>query len=105
MVQVDGDAVEIVHPPGAHEARRISRPGRIWSGRLRIEHGVIDHELVASREKVAQGRLAALALELVTLLNELPGKVAALATQLVAQMRELFFFGEMLLASRHPLVV
>ncbi len=105
MVQVNGDAVEIVHPPGARIARRVGRPARVRLGGVWIEHGVINHELATSLEKVAQRGLAPLALEDVVLVDELPRQLTALATQLVAHVRELFLLAEVLLARRHPFVV
>src|SRR5579859_5518647 len=105
MVQVDRDAVEVVHPPRTREARRINGIGRVWPGSFRIEHGVIDHELAASSKQVLQGDLPSLALQGVVFLYQLPWKLSALATQLVAEVRELLFFRQVLLASRHPFVV
>ena len=84
---------------------RVEGPGRLRPGRFWIEHRVIDHELVASIKHVVQGDLPALALEGVVLVHQLPGKLAALATQLIAQVRELLFFRQVLLARRDPLVV
>ena len=77
----------------------------MWPGGVWIEHRVIDHELVAPFKHIAQRHLAILALERVVLVHQLPGKLAALATQLIAQMRELFFLRQVLLASCDPLVV
>src|SRR5262245_6062083 len=102
MIQVDRDAVEVVHPPGTHEARRVEGIGRLRTGRFRIEHGVIDDELAAPRKQVLQGYLPALAFEDVVLVDQLPGKLSALATQLVTEVRELLFFRQVLLASCYP---
>src|SRR5438105_11631374 len=105
MVQVDRDAIEVVHPPGTREARRVGGIGRVWPGGFRIEHGVIHHELAASIKQVLQGYAATLTFEAVVLVYKLPRKLAALATQLVAHVRELLFLRQVLLASRHPFVV
>src|SRR5438270_347259 len=88
MLQVDRDAVEVVHPPGTHEARRIDGIGRLWPSGFRIEHSVIHDELAASIKQVLQGYAATLAFEGVVLVYQLPRKLAALATQLVAHVRE-----------------
>ena len=77
----------------------------MWPSGSRIEHRVINHELVASFKQIVQGHLASVALERVVLVHQLPGKLAALATQLIAHMRELFFLRQVLLASGDPLVV
>src|SRR5262245_37840669 len=102
---MNGDAVEVVHPERTRKARRVGGPGRLWPGSIRIEHGMVDHQLTASVEHVSQRDVSMLALEGVLLVHQLPGKISAFATQLIAEMGELLFFGEVLFASRHPLVV
>src|SRR5688572_33046478 len=99
---MDGDAVEVVHPPGTREARSVGGPGCVWPGGIRIEHCVIDHELATFTKHVVQGHLPTLALEGVVLFHQLPWKSPALATQLVAHARELLFFRQVLLATHHP---
>src|SRR5438094_288 len=99
---MDGDAIEVIHPPGAREARSVGGPARVWPGGVRIEHCVIDHELATATKHVVQGHLPTLALEGVVLFHELPWKLSTLATQLVAQARKLLFLRQVLLASRHP---
>ena len=53
------------------------------------EHGVIDDQLAASLEDLAECLPPVLAFEGVWLLDELPGQIAALPVQLVAQPGEL----------------
>jgi hypothetical protein len=66
---------------------------------------VVDEELAAAVEEVAEGLLAARALEDVFLLDALPRELLALARQLVAGAGELLLLGEQLLARGDPLVV
>src|SRR5207253_7798972 len=105
VVQMDSDAIEVVHPPGARKARCVGGPGRMRTGGVRIEHRVINHQLTTSSEHFVQRYMSTFTLEAIVLLHELPGKLSALATQLVAKVRELLFFRQVLLASCHPFVV
>src|SRR4026208_1677598 len=89
MVQVDGDAVEVVHPERADVAGGVRRPGRMGSSGVGAEHGVIDDQLAASLEDLAECLPPVLAFEGVWLLDELPGQIAALSVQLGAQPGEL----------------
>src|SRR5262245_41307103 len=105
MVQVERDAIEVVHPEGTDEARRVGRPWRVLPCRLWIEHRVIDDQLAPSLEDVRERLPTTLAFEDVLLLDELAWQVAALLAELVAKPGELLLFGEMLLAGRQPFVV
>src|SRR5947209_9055422 len=70
-----------------------------------IEHRVIDDQLAASREDVAERPRPALALEGVLLLDELPGQIAPLPAQLVAHPGELLLLRQVPLPCPEPLVV
>src|SRR3989442_13206350 len=105
MVQVDGGAVEVVHPEGADEAGRIGCPGRMRPRGVGVEHRVIDHQLAASLEEVAERLRPALALEGVLLFDELPGQIAPLPAQLVTHPGELLLLRQVSLPCREPLVV
>src|SRR6266850_2612835 len=102
---MDGDAVEVVYPEGADEAGRVLCPGRMGPRGGGIEHRVIDDQLAASLEEVAECLRPVLALEGVLLFDELPGQVAPLPAQLVAHPRELLFLRQVLFPCREPLVV
>src|SRR5437660_12577283 len=67
-----------------------------------VEHRVIDNQLAASREEVAECLLPVLALESVLLLDELPGQIAPLPAQLVAQPGDLPFLPHGLLPCPEP---
>src|SRR5215472_15633365 len=105
MVQVDGDAVEVVHPERANVAGRFRRPRRMGPRRVGMEHRVIDDELAASLEEFTECPRPVLALEGVLLFHELPGEIAPLSAKLVAHPGELFLLRQMLLPCREPLVV
>jgi hypothetical protein len=66
---------------------------------------VVDDQLAAAVEQLAQRLRAALALERVLLTDQLPGELAPLAAQLVAQPRELLLPGEVLPPCFDPRVV
>src|SRR2546425_12578456 len=104
-VQVAGDAVEVVHPEGADEARRVGCPGRMTARGVGIEHRVIDDQLAASLEDIAERLRPALALEGVLLFDELPGQIAPLPAQLVTHPGELLLLRQMPLPCPEPLVV
>src|SRR5215472_10160562 len=105
MVEVDDDVVEIVHPPGAGEARRVLCPRRLVGSRLRVEHGVIDDELVAAVEKLLERAAALGALEDVAFVYKLPRQLASRLAEPVPRLRELLLVEEVLLPLRHPFVV
>src|ERR1019366_8138485 len=96
VVEVDGDAVEVVHPERAVWAARVDRPRRVRSRGFGVEHGVVDDQLTPAVEHLAQRLHAALALELVVLLDQLPRELTPLAAQLVAESRELLLLDEVL---------
>ena len=70
-----------------------------------VEHRVIDDQLAASLEEVAERLRPVLALEGVLLLDELPGQIAPLPAQLVAHPGELLLLRQVLLPCLEPLVV
>src|SRR3989441_9461852 len=70
-----------------------------------VEHRVIDHQLAASLEEVAERLRPALALEGVLLFDELPGQIAPLPAQLVTHPGELLLLRRVLLPRPEPLVV
>src|SRR6058998_4137819 len=70
-----------------------------------MEHRVIDHQLAASLEDVAERLRPALALEGVLLVDELPGQIAPLPAQLVTHPGELLLLRQVLLPCLEPLVV
>src|SRR6266508_1736312 len=96
MVQVGRDAVEVVHPEGTDEARRVGCPWRVLLSGLWIEHRVVDDQLAPPFENLAQRLPTILAVEEVLLLDRLPREVAALVAELIAKAGELLFFGEVL---------
>src|SRR5437899_7943308 len=102
---MDGDAVEVVHPEGADEAGRVLCPGRMGSRGVGVEHGVIDDQLAASLEDVAERLRSVLALEGVLLFDELPGQIAPLAAQLVAHPGELLLLRQVPLPCPDPHLV
>src|SRR5205085_12412125 len=79
--------------------RRLRRLG------CRVDHLVIDHELIAAVEKLGQRALAARAFEDVLLLDQLPWEISARLAQLVALPCELLLVGEKLRPRRHPFLV
>src|SRR5262245_31287310 len=105
MVQVNRDAVEVVHPERADEARGIGRPRRVLPRRLRVEHRVIDDELATSLEDLAERLPTVPAIEDVLLVDQLPGQAAPLAAEPIAEACELLLLGQMLLPGRHPFLV
>src|SRR5262247_3595963 len=104
-MQMDGDPVEVVHPERADVAGRVRRPWRVRPRRFRVEHRVIDDELTAPPEEVAQCLRPVLALEDVLLFHELPRQVAPLPAQLVAHPRELLLLCQVPLPRLEPFVV
>src|SRR5882762_7030089 len=102
---MDGDAVEVVHPEGADEAGRVPCPGRMGPRGVGVEHGVVDDQLAASLEDVAERLRPALALEGVLLFDELPGQIASLPAQLVTHPGELLLLRQVPLPCPEPLVV
>src|SRR3954463_1455022 len=68
-------------------------------------HQVVDNELAAADEEVAQRLPAVRPVERVVLGDPLPGQLATRLAQLVAQPRELLLPGEELLARLDPLLV
>src|SRR5262249_39786431 len=68
----------------------------------RIEHEMLDDQLAAPVEQVAQGGLARRSLELIGLVDTLPRQRATQSAELVAQPGELLFLGEQLQALRQP---
>src|SRR5438876_6890792 len=70
-----------------------------------IEHRMIDNQLAASLEDVAERLRPVLALEAVLLFDELPGQIAPLAAQLVTHPGELFLLRQVPLPCPEPLVV
>src|SRR5881392_3726755 len=70
-----------------------------------IEHRVIDNQLAASLEDVAERLRPALALEGVLLFDELPGQIAPLPAQLVTHPGELLLLRQVPLPCPEPLVV
>src|SRR5215203_5037209 len=78
MVQVDGDAVEVVHPERTDEAGRVRRPGRMGAGGVWVEHRVIDDQLAATLEEVAECLAPVLALEGVVIFDEFPRQLPPL---------------------------
>src|SRR5437879_6863327 len=70
-----------------------------------IEHRVIDNQLAAALEDVAERLRPVLALEAVLLFDELPGQIAPLAAQLVTHPGELFLLRQVPLPCPEPLVV
>src|SRR5438477_3700105 len=105
MVQVDGDAVEVVHPPRTRVACSVGSPGGVWPGGIWVKHRVVDHQLAATIKQVLKRDRPTLAFERVVVVYQLPRKRAPLTTQLVAHVRELLFFGKVPFASRDPLIV
>src|SRR5213593_2905171 len=69
------------------------------------KHRVIDDQLAASFEEVAECLRPALTLEGVLLFDELPGQIAALPAQLVTHPGELLLLRQVLLPCPEPLVV
>src|SRR5437879_6539884 len=74
-------------------------------GGVRIEHRVIDNQLAASLEDVAERLRPTLALEGVLLFDELPRQIAPLPAQLVTHPAELLLLRQVPLPCREPLVV
>src|SRR5207249_12019215 len=72
---------------------------------VRIEHRVIDDQLAASLEEVAERLRPALALEGVLLFDELPGQIAPLPAQLVTHPGDLLLLRQLSLPCPEPLVV
>jgi hypothetical protein len=62
--------------------RRVDRAAGLVA---RAEHEVIDQQLGASLEQLAEGLLALVGVEAVVLLHSHPGQLASLARELVAQ--------------------
>jgi hypothetical protein len=93
MVQVDDDAIEVVDPEGAALAALVP---------ARVEHEVVDDELVAALEEVGQRLLAPGPVEDVVLLHLLPRQLPALLAELVAQAREFLLAGQVLAARLDP---
>src|SRR5262245_42323343 len=75
-------------------------PRRLW-----VEHRMIDDQLGAALEEVAECPRPVLALEAVWLLDELPRELAPLTAQLVAHVGELFLLRQVPLPRLEPLVV
>jgi hypothetical protein len=103
MVQVERDAVEVVHPERTDIASRLGRPWSVLPCRLWIEHRVVGDQLTPPVEDVRERLPTVLALEDVLLLDEIPWEVAAFLAELVAKPGELLLFGEMLLADRRAI--
>src|SRR4030095_259396 len=70
-----------------------------------VEHRVIDDQLAASREDVAERLGPLLALESVGLSPELPGEIAPLLAQLITHPGELLLLRQVPLPCLEPLVV
>ena len=70
-----------------------------------VEHRVVDDQLTASLEEVAEWLRPVLALEGVGLVDALPGQIAPLPTELVPQPGELLLLGQVLLPCLEPLVM
>src|SRR5205823_1574482 len=102
---MDGDAVEVVHPERADVAGRVRCPGRMGPGGVGVEHRVIDDQLAASFEEVAECLAPVLTLERVWLLDELPGQLAPLPAELVAHPGELLLLRQVSLPRLEPLIV
>src|SRR2546429_10028228 len=102
---MDGDAVEVVHPERADEAGRVGRPGRMRPRGVGVEHRVIDNQLAASLEELAECLRPTLALEGVLLFDELPRQIAPLPAQLVTHPGELLLLRQVPLPRPEPLVV
>src|SRR5262245_37812218 len=66
---------------------------------------MIDHQLAASLEEVAECLPPVLALEGVMLFDELPGQIAPLPAQLIAHPGELLLLRQVPLPCLEPLVV
>src|SRR5206468_11094519 len=66
------------------------------------EHEMIDNELTLAAEQIAERHIARRPVENVFLFNFDPGQLAALKVQLVAELRELLFFHQKLLARDKP---
>src|SRR5262245_65005103 len=88
-------AVDVVGRPGATRAALLPS---------RTEHEVVDDELAASLEEVAEGFLAVRSLEQVGLVDPDPGQLAPLGAQAIAQMGQFLLLAQELLAGRKPLV-
>src|SRR4029450_4547158 len=82
----------------------VRRPGRLPGG-LGVEHRVIDDQLAAPLEEIAEGLRPVLALEGVGLLDELPGQLAPLPAELGAHPGELLLLRQVLLPRLEPVVV
>src|SRR5262245_21667788 len=102
---MNGDAVEVVHPERADEAGRVCRPGRMGPRGVGVEHRVIDDQLAASLEEVAECLRPVFTLEGVLPFDQLPGQLAPLPAQLVAQPGELLLLRQVPLPCLEPLVV
>src|SRR5207237_9876288 len=89
----------------ADEAGRGVCTGRMGPHGVGIEQRVIDNQLAASLEDVAERLRPALALKGVLLVDELPGQLAPLPAQLVTHPSELLLLRQVLLPCREPLVV
>src|SRR6266446_10001049 len=70
-----------------------------------VEHRVIDHQLAASLEELAERLRPVLALEGVLLFDKLPGQIAPLPAQLVTHPGELLLLRQVPLPRPEPLVV
>ena len=93
MRQVHVDAVEVVRPERAARAALVP---------VGAEHEVIDHELAAAGEQVAERDAGLRRLEDIVLLDLHPRQLAALARELVAQRVNSFSLASCaLLASSH----
>src|SRR5216683_1536309 len=86
-------------------ARGLPGPGRGRRGGVGVEHGVVDDQLAASLEQLAQGPLPARPLEPVGLRDRFPGEPASLLAQLVPEPRELLLASEERRPRREPILM
>src|SRR5262249_27642951 len=94
--QMDREAIETVGPERAALAGRLP---------ARVEHEMLDDQLVMAAEQIRQRLLAVRPVENILLIHPLPGQLAALAAELVAQPGELLLLGEEALARLGPFVM
>src|SRR6185437_15662858 len=71
----------------------------------RVEHRMVDDQLVPAVEEIGQRLAPVRSLEDILLLHCFPGEIAAPLAQAIAEARELFLFRQKLLAGREPLLV
>jgi hypothetical protein len=95
MLQMDGQALEIVAPEGAALAALLP---------FGCEHEVIDDQLRLAGEQLRQSLAAVRAIERIGLVHPLPRERAAFGAELVAEPGELLFLGEEGAAGFDPLV-